>query len=1196
MRIKRVDISGFKSFCDPVRVVFDHAVTAVVGPNGCGKSNILDAVRWALGEQSSKNLRGLKMEDVIFNGSDRRGPQSMAEVTITFDNTDGRSHTAYVDYPEVAVTRRLHRDGTSEYLINKTSCRLMDITDLFLGTGGGARAYSIIEQGRIGLIVSARTEDRRAMIEEAAGITKYKKARASAERRMDQTRQNLLRVSDIVNELERNLANLDRAAKKAARYKRYREEQTDLELYLASHRYLELCAQSRAVSAMRLGLEERKVSTHDVHAACETKLDALRIEEQHTRSLLDRKVNAGYELDNEVRIIEKEIEHLQLTMRRLRSDEAGAAEQKTSALRQQTDLAEEAALLDQGIERTQKTLKSSDERLSELTERVEASRDRLAELGAAHDARRDRVSRSKARLAASDNAISNLELRIAEAEQRVAHAQEQRLELETSAKDHEERIAMLAGQLEIVEKRLSTAHAGEQRAKEQAARLGAEVESMDGEQRCLQAELQDRRSRKASLEEVMRALSSHDSSVRDAVALLRSSRPELLEGLLVDCLECDERYEIALAAALGEQLQALLVDSRADALAVLTTLKDKDAARVSVVAKQARKACLPVPRLEDGAVLCRLMDVLRVAPGAQAAVASLLSNVFVTSSLQEAERLWNGAEGRASFVTLDGQVLLQGGVVRGGKKGAAGANLLRQKRQIRELEGEVDTLATRLADLEERYAALKEEVAAHTMAAERARLDAKDQQIVLAELRKDRTRAIEDLAALSRRRASLDAEVKHQEERLCQARLDHDRTVLEVKVARAEISELEQTLAELSAQIDVVRMEVDRLNTAASDVRVQRATLEQQERGAVARLEQIARQREELATRLVLSERSSGDRTTELGRTAGRIFSQKESLALRLLLVRSVKTEIDAQRREVDSAAEARTAVEDEIKLQRVELDRIASELSSLTLAERESYLAVDHLIDSVADRHDVNLKRVVSDYHMREIPGQDIKVRVEEIKGVCERMLPINLGAIEEFEQQNLRYEELSGQKRDLEQAMEDLERAIARMDKESRQKFKATFDDVNARFKVLFPKLFNGGSAELRLTDPADMLRTGVDILAHPPGKKPGNIELLSGGEKALTAVGLLFAIFQHRPSPFCVLDEVDAPLDEANISRFIDMVNTMTDRSQFIIITHSKLTMERSDALYGVTMEEPGVSKLVSVRLSQASQQAGLSAASA
>jgi chromosome segregation protein len=1195
MRIKKVDISGFKSFCDPVRVVFDHAVTAVVGPNGCGKSNILDAVRWALGEQSSKNLRGLKMEDVIFNGSDRRGPQSMAEVTITFDNTDGLSHAAYLDYSEVAVTRRLHRDGTSEYLINKTPCRLMDVTDLFLGTGGGARAYSIIEQGRIGLIVSARSEDRRSMIEEAAGITKYKKARASAERRMDQTRQNLLRVSDIVNELERNLANLDRAAKKAARYKRYREEQTDLELYLASHKYLELCAQSRATTAFRQSLEERRTSQHDAHAALETKLDALRIEEQHARSLLDRKVNAGYEVDNKLKIIEKEIEHLQLTMRRLRSDEAGAAEQKTSALRQQAELSEEAQLLTQGIERAQKTIKASDERLSELTERVETARERLAELGAAHDARRDRVSRSKARLAASENAISNLELRIAEAEQRVEHAQEQRAELENSAQEHEERIAALLEQLEVVDKRLIAAQEAEQRAKAQAERLLAEVEAMDGEVRRLQRDLQDRRSRKASLEEVMRALSSHDSSVRDAVAILRASRPDLLEGLLVDCLECDEQYEIALAAALGEHLQALLVDSRADALAVLETLRSKDAARVSVVAKQAAvpEGALPI---EDPAILCRLVDVLRVAPGAEAAVGSLLLNVFATTSLAQAERLWQRAEGRASFVTLDGQVVLQGGTLRGGKPGAAGANLLGQKRQIRELEVEIDALSTRLADLEERHGALKEEVSAYTMSAERSRLDAKDQQIVLAELRKDRTRATEDLAALSKRRTSLDAEVAHQEERLTQARADHDRTLAEVKISRSEIGELEQTLAELTAQIDVVRMDVDRLGSAAGDVRVQRATLEQQQRGALARLEQISKQQEELAGRLALSERTSGDRTAELGRCGGRIFAHKESLAGHLEQARQAKAEIDTQRQEVDQATMARAAVEEDLKARRGELERVSSELSALVLAERESYLAVDHLVDNVGEKHDVNLKRIVSDYHMKDIPGPDVRARVEEIKGLCERMLPINLGAIEEFEQQNVRFEELSGQKRDLEQALEDLERAIARMDKESRQKFKETFEDVNARFKVLFPKLFNGGSAELRLTDPTEMLRTGVDILAHPPGKKPGNIELLSGGEKALTAVALLFAIFQHRPSPFCVLDEVDAPLDEANIGRFIDLVQKMTDRSQFIIITHSKLTMERSDALYGVTMEEPGVSKLVSVRMSQAVEPIRPAAASA
>ncbi len=1186
MRIKRVDISGFKSFCDPVRVVFDHAVTSVVGPNGCGKSNIVDAIRWALGEQSSKNLRGKSMEDVIFNGSEKRGPKSFAEVTITFDNTDGLSHPSYVEYPEVGVTRRLHRDGSSEYLLNKTPCRLMDITDLFLGTGGGARAYSIIEQGRIGLIVSARAEDRRLMIEEAAGITKYKSARKSAERRMDQTRQNLLRVRDVVGEMERTLASLKRQAKKAERFIIYRKEQTDLELYLSSHRYLELRAKAMSLTLKRVEEQTQLQRRQDAFAALETNVESLRLAQGEANSKLDKETELGYKLDKEIQVLESEIRHLQSDLQRLKAEQTGAVDALSAARKQQSEIQDERALLDEQIARIEKGRLTADERLAELTERADITKRRLQDMARAYDERRDRISRLRAKLAASENNVQNLEQRIVEAEMRLETSRQERKELRNTAAELKDRVTFLEEQTRVVEKRLEQARRTEQLESEAKQRLEEELESCGEELRRAKGDLQAKKSIKGSLEEVMDNLGSHDSCVKESVELLRERNPEALEGLLVDAVECPAQHEQALAAVLATELQSLVLRDRGAGIELLSQLAQRESGRVAVLPK-GHLTSRTEARVEitDPGIRCRLIDELSIQPDLRGAFENLIGDTFVVADLETAERVYQSCKGRADFVTPDGQVLEAGGMMRGGQSASAGASLLGQKRQIRELEKEITGLEGRVAHLEERHAIAKEDWTVRSETLERARREAQDQQIVLAEVRKDQTRAAEDLATLDKRFEALDQGVQRQEEMVLRARDDRDHAAQEAAEFRVEISALERSIAEQGAEIEVVRVEAERLTSAVSDVRVQKASLEQQHQSSNNRKAQLEQHAVDLARRLAHTEQRREQSYAELGHTAGTLFRHKEVLETRVEAARRAHSQIEGRRRELDEAQLLLAESEEELKRRRRELDDLSRAVTKLEMDERESSMEVAHLLEKVFERNDVDLLRVLGDYHLRPLPGPDIKLRIDELRNLIDRMGPINLAAIEEFEQESTRYEDLTAQKTDLEQALEDLERAIARMDKDSRIRFKEAFEAINTRFKELFPRMFNGGRAELLLTDQGDMLRTGVDILAHPPGKKPGNIELLSGGEKALTAVSLLFAIFLHRPSPFCILDEVDAPLDDANIGRFIEMVKKMTDRSQFIIITHSKLTMERSDALYGVTMQEPGISKLVSVRLNQA-----------
>lgn len=1185
MRIKRLEISGFKSFCDHTRILFDQSLTAVVGPNGCGKSNIVDAIRWGLGELSAKNLRGRGMEDVIFNGSESRGPQSVAEVTITFDNTDGLSDPAYAEYPEVAVTRRLYRGETSdsEYFINKAPCRLKDITDLFLGTGGGARAYSIIEQGRIGLICSSRSEDRRAMIEEAAGITRFKKARAFAARKMDLTRQNLLRINDVVVEMERNLANLKRQARKAERYREYAGEQRDLELYLSSHRYLELRALAQ-VAASSLG--EAEISARDGRealVASEADVERRKVEESTARGALDEAKGRVFEVNQAIQAVEGEVRHLVETMGRIRRDEATMSAQETEILGKMAALEEERRALVERLGALTADAEVTASRRDDVERQAATARSRLAEIGKSYDAARDDLSRARARAAASQSALDSLSLRVEEAELRLGTMREERGQFDAKIAGLEGQVVDLGERTTAAATSLGAARQTVTAETEAYEVLRRRLDVCDAERRAARDEVQSKRSRLDSLAEMHEGLARHDSAVREAVAALRDGDHAPFAGLLVDFVDCPAEYEVALAAALGERIEALVASDAAGGLELLEWLKARDLGRVTALAVRGLDAARDVPAaLDDPAIIARLHDVLTAAPEIAQLVRRMLENVWIVRSSADALRLWEANGGRATLVTLDGQVIDDRGVMRGGRPSSVGADLLGQKREIRDLEREVTALTAKHAALDAEFDSVKATLLGHRDAAERAQTEVKQREIQFAEMRKDQIRATEDVEAARQRREAIEREVALQEEQLSQTREDRDQVAAQMAEAKAEIASLEISISEHGRQIEIHRAEADTLAAAVTDARVRQAEFEQQHRSAVERSSQIDALQKELDESLRRMARRRTDCAEELGRAAGKAMRDKEELAARLDDAARLGAVADELARALDVAQAGTQENEALLREKRQGAEALAARVAALRLDEKQAEMEVAYLLDSVAERYDVDLLRILGDYHMRPLPGDEVRSRIEELHGLIERMGPINPGAIEECADTAKRYDEKVVQKKDVEQALVDLEAAISRMDRDSRRLFKETFESVNAKFQEIFPRLFKGGQARLALTDPDDLLATGVDIIAQPPGKKLGNIELMSGGEKALTAVSLLFAIFLHRPSPFCLLDEVDAPLDEANVNRFVEMVRELTERTQFIVITHSKVTMEGSDALYGVTMQEPGVSKLVSVRL--------------
>lgn len=1211
MRIKRIDLSGFKSFNDKTSIDLSQPISGVVGPNGCGKSNVVDALLWAMGEQRARHLRGKTMDDVIFNGSDGRGPAGMAEISLTFDN-DGRAPMEYRDYSEITVTRRLYRDGTSEYLINKLPVRLRDVTNLFLGTGVGTRAYSIIEQGRVGLIVSAKPEDRRHFIEEAAGITKYRRRKQAAERKMDATRQNLLRVNDVLEEIGKRLGTLRRQAQKAERYKRYKAEMRGIELRSAAHRLLGLIAEDKVVVGQRVSLAQQREVSGAALQTGELTLEASRLEVLEQERELNQQQEDLYQLDNRIKLGESQSEYQAREAAELLA-RAEASQAEIARLAEQLAEAEaRQGEVDEQVRTLGERRAGLDAQLAERQQRYGVLRGEASAFEHQADQERNEVGRAEREVARAEADLRALRQRNDDLDRRRAAQIEEdervmaRLEgLNEAAGDLDSELGQLRDELERLLQRREDAVARLGELRETSQRGEAELE-------VLRTELHRRRSRLTSLQEIHARYEGFGQGTRAIMQRHNGdSHAKGILGVVADLVDAPAHYETALEAVLGQRLGTVVVESDTIGIEAINFLKDEQKGRGSFIARGGHTGvfddapvgvvwdftapALPAPALQRSGRLAGregvhgpILGLVSYQGEYRQVAETLLGDVVVVEDLQRGLAIWEDVE-RQTLVTLDGEILAPDGTVTGGSRDAELSGILRQKREIKELQGIIDDLQLQYERSLDRHVGVKTEIAALEQLLDEVTRDGhhSDKEILTRE--KDLGRIRSENEALAARRREMTRETERLGVELSELARRGEELV--VRVAEAEAAgQLGRDIVALLMQARQRRSGlVDEAGALVTDAKValaQAAAAHDASDTQLRQLRDVVADRRERIQQLERGSATGIERAARLRDTVDKLKAELQELVTNRA---SAADRLSSGRTHYEETQAALAEQEHLLKEQRSLVAELGIELGRLEVKKSELTLARQHLEEQVWDRYRERLVEALHDFHLEPAVTEKELERLDHVREVIARMGEINLTAIDEFRELDERHTFLSEHRRDLESALTQLTRAIQKINRTSRKRFLETFEAVNEKFQEVFPRLFRGGRGKLLLTESEDILEAGVDIVAQPPGKKLASMDVMSGGEKALTATSLIFAMFLVKPTPFCLLDEVDAPLDEANVVRFREMVREMSGTSQFIVITHNRNTMEICDRLYGVTMEEPGCSKVVSVNLSEAQQAA-------
>ncbi len=1192
MRLKSIKLAGFKSFVDPTTITFPHNLSAIVGPNGCGKSNVIDAVRWVMGESSAKHLRGESMADVIFNGSNSRKPLGQCSIELVFDNTSGRVVGEYGGYNEIAIKRQVSRDGQSVYFLNSTRCRRKDITDIFLGTGLGPRSYAIIEQGMISRLIEAKPEELRVFIEEAAGISKYKERRRDTENRIRRTRENLERLTDLRDELERQLNKLKQQSAAAIKYKELKEQERQHTAQLQAMRWKELDLSLSEKAAFIRDLELKLEACLTDRVSADSQIEQLRTQQSEASDRVNVAQSEYYSHGTEIAKVEQNIQHQKERQQQLQDD--------LSQIKVSRAQAQEHLELDQDkIETLQEQLLTDEPELALLSERSETSTEQLAILEErlqawqmAWETFSEQAQENSQKGQLQQTKIQHLEKANERLIERIERLENERAAFNTGP---------LQDELEILQEQLSEQQLEHESVQQRADDLIDAIAQQRDQNNHLsealhkqRAELQQLRGRESSLQALQQAaLGRQDGQEGEWLEGQRlGEAARLAEKIQLVDAETTERWSKAVETVLGDYLQAVCLEQGLEALSGGLAAFDKGQLTLLDEQVDAAASAHAGDRTSSATALNALAPLTQWVT-APSAVQPLLVGIYAAVETEGMTGLDVALSQRAhlqpheSIVTQEG-IWVGPNWLRISKEHDAQSGVLQRQQDLEQVEKRIEQVEAQEGEYTEQLEEARE--ALRDLEAERESMQQSLQQA---------TRAQSDIQSqISAKQARLEqmsmrAERIETEIRECSEHREDE--TQQAKEARAELQEAMDAMAddegrrnELTEQREQNREELEEARLQAQHDKESAHTLTLSVQTARTQLESLQSGLMRLNSRLEeLQERETEllEKSLDTGSPVDDLADELEHMLKKRLRLEAALTE----------AREGLEGIESQLRTQekrRDESDRssqsIRINLESERLQNQEKQVKRD-AFKELLDEGEYNIEELLGALPAEATPAM-WEEALERIGKRVSRLGAINLAAIDEYEQQKERKEYLDTQNADLEEALETLETAIRKIDKETRERFKETFEKVNNGLKALFPKVFGGGSAYLELTG-EDLLDTGVAIMARPPGKKNSTIHLLSGGEKALTAVALVFSIFQLNPAPFCMLDEVDAPLDDANVGRYSRLLKEMSDQVQFIYITHNKIAMEISDQLMGVTMHEPGVSRLVSVDVDEAAALAAI-----
>ncbi|HRJ53701.1 MAG TPA: chromosome segregation protein SMC [Candidatus Thiothrix moscowensis] len=1189
MRLSKIRIAGFKSFVDPVTLEFRNNLTGILGPNGCGKSNTIDAVRWVMGETSAKNLRGSSMEDVIFNGSSSRKPVGLASVELVFDNSDGKIGGEYAQYAEISVKRQVSRDGDSRYFLNGSKCRRRDITDIFLGTGLGPRSYAIIEQGMISRLIEAKPEELRNTLEEAAGISRYKERRRETETRMAHTRENLERLTDLREEVDKQLERLDKQAKAAQRFRELREEERKLEASVLLLQWQAL----KTDGEQRLRDLSQRSNDYQAQIARLRHLEAIIEEFRNHYTDANETLNAVqgeyYQAGSDIARIEQNIRHQRDIQRRQQEALRNAEQSLEETLRHAAEDREKLQQAEQTLADLEPREDELNEQVSLTEERLFAAEDQLNDWQEQWHAIQQRVAEPTRQAQVEKARMEQIERQLQQTTQRLERLQQETANLSTSR--FVEDIQLSAAQLE-------EAKASHAIAEQQLADLSTTLAQQQQEQRDTQAQLDMQRSRRQSLQGRLASLETLQQSGLDKANKARSqwlqangldNHPRLAEQLRVE-----SGWETAVETVLGDDLDAVMVKNPSPlaphpAPCRVVPQRERGTeifpkAGVTLLATESNT--LPPSPLEgeglgEGNTGKPGASTLASKVRSPVSVTNLLTNIRCVDTLAEALAQRHTLAPGESIITRAG-LWLGSNWLRSRRQSDAHSGILQRQQEIEHLREQLATLEATLADMQERADSLRDSI--RHLEQQRQQAQAETNRLHRAES-EQRSRLhtlqqrIDQLHSRQQQVQSeheeLDTQRMQQEEDLLIATENRNVALEMLEEAQHERDQLAATREELQQAVAEARRAQRDCQDEIHDLRLELETSRQQREHSLRQLERISsrlelleQQRDALLEQIHMQEDPAADQQAELEDA----LERRAAVELRLTEARQ---HVQAQESAIRQHDHERILTERQAEQTRTDMETRKLEWQAIQVREQtiaEQFAKTE--FDAVALQTEL----------AGNVPLASLQQQLETIQRSIQRLGAINLAAIDEFHEQSERKQYLDQQNDDLVAALETLETAIRKIDRETRARFKDTFDLVNGRLRDMFPRLFGGGECYLEMTG-EDLLTTGVAIMARPPGKRISTIYLMSGGEKALTAVALVFAIFELNPAPFCMLDEVDAPLDEANVGRFCELVRHMSERVQFIFITHNKTTMELADNLIGVTMREAGVSRLVTVDVAEA-----------